>query len=590
MQGGNIPKSFIDAVIARADLVQLIGQRVPLKKAGTTYKACCPFHGEKTPSFNVNPHKQFYHCFGCGASGDALTFLMEYDGLSFVEAVETLAAQFGMAVPREQLTEPQRQAQIQQQEKQRDLFTVMEMAAQFYRTQLRDHPQAVQAKQYLRNRGLTPEIAKWFKIGFAPSGKDLLLKGLGADAQLSPQLLEAGLLGKSEDGRVFERFRDRIMFPIRDGRGRFIAFGGRILEQGQPKYLNSPETPIFHKSHTLYGLYEMRQARIVPHQILVVEGYMDVVSLVQFGVRNVVATLGTATTQEHLELLFRQVSEVVFCFDGDAAGTKAAWKALDIALPMVQKERSARFLFLPQGEDPDSMVRKEGAEAFQQRMKQALSLSDFLLQGLEAKLGFRLQSIEGRQHYVALAEPYLKKAQGIYQMGLLEAVADRVGMKDWVLGRQLGIRSGTVAATKHPVRTNAAPKLKVLSLPLKIVRLLVRAPQWSHSFPEAILRRLLNHPQADHQLLGRALQQMQQSGSLSAEYWQELCQSLGYDAEELLPNSRANADVLPPFLQQELMDYALALAQSLEAEQLGQEGWSEQEMAQLAALKNRETR
>lgn len=587
-QGGTIPKSFIESVLARADLVQVINQRVPLKKAGATYKACCPFHDEKTPSFNVNPQKQFYHCFGCGASGDAITFLMEYDGLSFVEAVETLAAMYGMQVPREQLSPEKRQEEQQRQQKQRDLYDVMQMAARFYRMQLRDHPQSEQAKSYLKKRGLTSEIAKEFKIGYAPPGWDSLMKGLKGDASLQKQLIESGMLVQKDGGKVYDRFRERIMFPIRDGRGRYIAFGGRILDQGQPKYLNSPETPIFHKSNTLYGLYEMRQSRLAVERILVVEGYMDVVALAQFGIRNAVATLGTATTQEHLELLFRQVNEVVFCFDGDEAGVKAAWKALDIALPMMEGQRMAKFLFLPHGEDPDSMVRKEGVEAFETRIDQAYLLSDFLLNGLQSRLGGDVQSVEGGQRFVALAEPYIKNARGVVQIKLLERVADLVGMKDWVLGQQIGVRSGSSQNRGQAKKTQqqAAPMPKVLSVPLKIVRVLLKNPQWSQIFSTGLLQNLSTQSEKDYLLLAALLKRMQAQSITSTDLSQVdgVFKQFGMDA--FLPLVMASD--LPDdetFLINELKELSLALARQLDEIRLGAQGWSEQEMGRLTEIK-----
>ncbi|QKI88532.1 DNA primase [Thiomicrorhabdus xiamenensis] len=587
-QGGTIPKSFIESVLARADLVQVINQRVPLKKAGATYKACCPFHDEKTPSFNVNPQKQFYHCFGCGASGDAITFLMEYDGLSFVEAVETLAAMYGMPVPREELSPQKRQEEQQRQQKQRDLYDVMQMAARFYRMQLRDHPQSEQAKSYLKKRGLTSEIAKEFKIGYAPPGWDSLLKGLKADASLQKQLVEAGMLVQKEGGKIYDRFRERIMFPIRDGRGRYIAFGGRILDQGQPKYLNSPETPIFHKSSTLYGLYEMRQSRVPVERILVVEGYMDVVALAQFGIRNAVATLGTATTQEHLELLFRQVNEVVFCFDGDEAGVKAAWKALDIALPMMEGQRVAKFLFLPLGEDPDSMVRKEGVEAFERRIDQAYLLSDFLLNGLQSRLGGDVQSVEGGQRFVALAEPYIKNARGVVQIKLLERVADLVGMKDWVLGQQIGVRSGSSQnrGQAKKARQQTVPMPKVLSVPLKIVRVLLKNPQWSQIFSTGLLQNLSTQSEKDYLLLAELLKRMQAQSITS----QDLSQVDGvfkqFGMDVFLPLIVASD--LPDdetFLINELKELSLLLARQLDEIRLGSQGWNEQEMGRLTEIK-----
>ncbi|BBP46736.1 DNA primase [Thiosulfatimonas sediminis] len=584
---GSIPKPFIDSLLARADVVQVISQRVPLKKAGATYKACCPFHDEKTPSFNVNQQKQFYHCFGCGASGDALTFLMEYDGLSFVEAIESLAAMYGMSVPREQQTPQKRQQAEKRQQQQRDLYDVMQLAAHFYRMQLRDHAQSQRAKTYLKQRGLTAEIAKEFKIGFAPPGWDTLIKGLAADGKLQQQLVEVGMLIRKDDGKIYDRFRERIMFPIRDGRGRYIAFGGRILDQGQPKYLNSPETPIFHKSHTLYGLYEMRQSRVQVDEILVVEGYMDVVALAQFGIRNAVATLGTATTPEHLDLLFRQVNQVVFCFDGDEAGTKAAWKALDIALPMMEGERLVKFLFLPQGEDPDSMVRKEGLAGFKQRMANALSLSQFLLQGLQARLGGDIQSVEGRQRYAALAAPYLHKARGVYQVALLEEVANLVAMQDWKLGKEIGLRAGSAPGRKgFPVRNQTAQMpLKVLSVPLKIIRVLLKNAQWSQIFSIELVQSLQQQEQADYRLLAATLQHMRNCviTTDNLEPMVELLQEYGFGG--MLPQL-LNVDLPddPTFLANELRELVVDLAKKLDVLGLGQKGWSEQEMLRLNQL------
>ena len=485
---GSIPRDFIDALLARADVVEVINQRVPLKKAGVTYKACCPFHQEKTPSFNVNPQKQFYHCFGCGAHGDALKFIMEYEGLSFVEAVESLAASLGMEVPREK----QNAKQVIQENKKRDLYYVMLLVAKFYRQQLRDHAQAEVAKQYLRHRGLTSAIAKDYFIGFAPAGWDSLVSGLKADNILKAQLIELGLLVEKEEGKTYDRFRQRIMFPIRDGRGRVVGFGGRVLSaEDQPKYLNSPETPIFHKSNALYGLYELRQSRQKFDNILVVEGYMDVVALAQFDVRNVVATLGTATTVEHLNMLFRQTHEIVFCFDGDGAGLKAAWKALELALPMMEQTRSVKFLFLPNGEDPDSMVRKEGTQAFRQRINQGLTLSEFWLQGLQNRLSVPISSQEGRQQLVALAQPYIMNALGLYQYLLVEAVAKVVELPAWRLEKQLGVRSG-FAQFKPQVsgalaaNQDRAKVHQVMSLAKHLVCILLKRPDWSSALSQFI--------------------------------------------------------------------------------------------------------
>lgn len=586
---GSIPRSFIETLLSRADLVQVINQRVPLKKAGATYKACCPFHQEKSPSFNVSPVKQFYHCFGCGASGDALKFLMEYDGLSFVEAVESLAAQYGMQVPREKLSPARQQAQEVKQKQQRDLYDVMHLAAKFYRHQLRDHPGASEAQTYLKNRGLSADIAKTFVIGFAPPGWDSLVLGLNADNELKQQLVDVGLLVQKEPGKYYDRFRHRIMFPIRDGRGRVVAFGGRVMGDEQPKYLNSPETPIFHKSYALYGLYEMRQSRLKFDHIVVVEGYMDVVALAQFGIRNAVATLGTATTLDHLNMLFRQVNEVVFCFDGDAAGLKAAWKALELALPLMEKERSVKFLFLPQGEDPDSVVRKEGMSGFQQRAARALPLSEFLMQGLQGKLSFPLNSIEGRQQLVSLAQPYVQSAQGLYQFLLAEGIAQLVNLPTWRLEKQMNVRSG-FAQYKEPQKTGAQTAaqsagltVKLMTLPLKLVRILFKRPLWSEFFTPELADDLLKRPERDYKVLGAVLKVLaaQQFLAEAAMAWM---QQNGFTAELTLiqqsdiPNDEA-------FLMSEFEAAITALAVGLDELKIGQAGWNVDEMKKLQRFK-----
>ncbi|MDG6777235.1 DNA primase [Thiomicrorhabdus sp. zzn3] len=589
-QSGSIPRSFIENLLARADLVQVINQRVPLKKAGATYKACCPFHDEKTPSFNVNPQKQFYHCFGCGASGDAIKFLMEYDGLSFVEAVEALAAQYGMEVPREKLS-PKQQAQQQvKQQQQRDLYDVMHLVAKFYRHQLRDHPAAQEAKAYLKARGLSPDIAKTYVIGFAPPGWDSLLSGLKADEKLKRQLIETGMLVEKEGGKIYDRFRHRIMFPIRDGRGRVVAFGGRVLGDDQPKYLNSPETPIFHKSYALYGLYEMRQSRQKFDHILVVEGYMDVVALAQFGLRNAVATLGTATTADHLAMLFRQVNEVVFCFDGDPAGMKAAWKAMELAVPLMENERSVKFLFLPQGEDPDSMVRKEGVDAFQTRIRNALPLSDFLLQGLQGKLSLPLSSIEGRQQLVSMAQPYIQQAKGLYQYLLVEGLAQLVELPAWRLEKQMNVYSGYAGFKKGHANSSkskqtqqaSSPVSRVVTLPLKLVRILLKRPGWAQFFPENFAQDLLKSTQRDYQVLGGVIQSLVFNAFLAEAAVQWLLEN-GFKSElELIQQSDLPDD--DGFLRAEFDVAIVSLAVALDEAQLGHCGWDLNEMIRLQSL------
>ena len=416
---GAIPQHFIDDLLSRADIVDIINRRVPLKKAGRDFQACCPFHSEKTPSFTVSPGKQFYHCFGCGAHGTALGFLMEYDRLSFPEAVEELATAMGLEVPRE--------AGFEQGPDRRPLYSTLEQAASFYTRQLRQHPQAPKAVEYLQGRGLSGEIAADFRLGYAPPGWDNLLRELGTGNPQTQLLKEAGLISEN-DGKRYDRLRDRIIFPIRDTRGRVVGFGGRLLGDGKPKYLNSPETPVFHKGRELYGLYEARQADGHPSRLLVVEGYMDVVALAQFGIRNAVATLGTATTSDHLEKLYRATPELVFCFDGDRAGRDAAWKALQTALPLMREGRQARFLFLPDGEDPDSLVRRIGPEAMQAEIGRALPLSEFLFEKLADQVD--MDTLDGRARLGELAKPLLERLPaGMFRDMMHQALHERIGLQ-----------------------------------------------------------------------------------------------------------------------------------------------------------------
>jgi DNA primase len=416
---GRIPQAFIDELLTRTDIVDVIDARVALKKAGREYKACCPFHNEKTPSFTVSQAKQFYHCFGCGVHGNAISFLMDYEHLEFVEAVEELAHMAGLEVPREALagaTSSQLPAQ--------PLYALLDEVSRWYRQQLRTHPQAPRAIDYLKQRGLTGDIAARFDIGFAPPGWDNLSRALGGDAASRAALLECGLLIERPEGSgVYDRFRDRIQFPIRDRRGRTVGFGGRVLGDDTPKYLNSPESSIFHKGRELYGLYEARKTVRHLERILVVEGYMDVVALAQFGINYVVATLGTATTSDHLERLYRTVPEVVFCFDGDRAGRAAAWRALENALPVLTDGREARFLFLPEGEDPDTLVRRIGKDAFENMVTHAVHLSEFLFDHLSSQVD--TASIDGRARLVDLARPLLSRLpDSIFRQLMLERLAE----------------------------------------------------------------------------------------------------------------------------------------------------------------------
>ncbi|MET0066077.1 MAG: DNA primase [Candidatus Thiodiazotropha sp.] len=439
---GKIPTQFIDQLLNRVDIVDIIGRRVPLKKAGRDFQARCPFHDEKTPSFTVSPNKQFYHCFGCGAHGSAIGFLMEYDNLSFVEAVEELAQQAGVEVPREGGHDSGPDL--------RPFYELMSASARYFQQQLKGHENASQAVNYLKARGLSGQIAGTYGIGYAPPGWDNLSLSLGQDSKTRQQLLQCGMLNDS-DGRIYDRFRNRIIFPIRDPRGRVIGFGGRVLGDDKPKYLNSPETPIFHKGRELYGLYEARQANKSIQRLLVVEGYMDVVALAQHGILNAVATLGTATTAEHLELIFRTCPEVVFCFDGDRAGRDAAWKALLTSLPVMRDGREVRFLFLPEGEDPDTQVRKEGQGAFEQRIEQAMPLSEFLFQQLTGQV--HMESIDGRAKLAELARPHLEKLpKGVFREMMFQRLEELVGLR----GHNLDTQSNRTA----PTRSQQAPAVR----------------------------------------------------------------------------------------------------------------------------------
>jgi DNA primase len=447
---GRIPHSFIDELLTRIDIVDVIDARVPLKKAGREFKACCPFHHEKTPSFTVSQVKQFYHCFGCGAHGSAISFLMEFEHMDFVEAVEELAQRAGLEVPREAGSE------TVSQDTTRPLFAVLEAAAGYYRQQLRSHAQAGRAVEYLKQRGLSGEIAARFGIGYAPPGWENLISALGKDRAAQTALRETGLaIERQEGGGLYDRFRDRIQFPIHDRRGRTVGFGGRVLGDETPKYLNSPESAVFHKGRELYGLYEARKAVRRLERILVVEGYMDVVALAQFGIGYAVATLGTATTAEHLERLYRTVPEVVFCFDGDRAGRAAAWRALENTLPVLRDGREARFLFLPESEDPDTLVRQIGRDAFEQRIATAVHLSDFLFDHLCANLD--IASIDGRARLVDQARPLLAKLpDSIFRALLIERLAEIAQTDAGNLEDRL----------QQPADRNAAPQPAPATAPL----------------------------------------------------------------------------------------------------------------------------
>ena len=423
-QAGRIPRVFINDLLARTDIVDLIDARVKLKKQGKNFHACCPFHNEKTPSFTVNGEKQFYHCFGCGAHGNAIDFLMNYDKLEFVETVEELAAMHNLEVPFEAGSGP---SQIERHQRQ-TLYQLMDGLNTFYQQSLQQ-PVAMSARQYLEKRGLSHEVIARFAIGFAPPGWDNVLKRFGGNPENRQSLIDAGMLVTNDQGRSYDRFRERVMFPIRDKRGRVIGFGGRVLGNDTPKYLNSPETDIFHKGRQLYGLYEAQQDNAEPNRLLVVEGYMDVVALAQYGINYAVASLGTSTTADHIQLLFRATNNVICCYDGDRAGRDAAWRALETALPYMTDGRQLRFMFLPDGEDPDTLVRKEGKEAFEARMEQAMPLSAFLFNSLMPQVD--LSTPDGRARLSTLALPLISQVPGeTLRIYLRQELGNKLGILD----------------------------------------------------------------------------------------------------------------------------------------------------------------
>ena len=465
---GRIPQSFIDDLISRADIVEVINSRVPLKKKGREYQACCPFHNEKTPSFTVSEAKQFYHCFGCGAHGTAIGFLMEYEHLDFVDAIETLAAEYHLEVPREDSpwTKDTR-------DEKRELYDVLESASQLYQSQLRQSDKAI---NYLKQRGLSGEIAKRYRLGYAPNEWRYLIDNINNITALE----KSGMtISKSAD-KQYDRFRDRIMFPILDRRGHTIAFGGRIIDDGEPKYLNSPETEVFHKGYELYGFYEARQAVRKLTRIIVVEGYMDVVALAQSGIEYAVASLGTATTKDQIQKLFRSVSQIVFCYDGDNAGRKAAWRALENTLPIIRDGLEASFLFLPEGEDPDSLVRKEGKDAFEQRLDKAMPLSEFLFNSLTTDIN--LDTMEGKARLENKAKPLLGKIpESIFKDLMYQRLSELIGIStDKLTGETAGPEQTIKPAAPEPRRSTRQIKQNATR---DAIALLLQHPELVSAYP-----------------------------------------------------------------------------------------------------------
>lgn len=414
--GGRIPQPFIQDLLARTDIVETISPRIVLKKQGSNYSARCPFHEEKTPSFSVSQTKQFYYCFGCGAHGNAIDFLMHYDRLDFVSAIEMLASQVGLEV--------QREGGDTQANTHSELYPLLGKVAEYYQQQL---PPSKIAIDYLKSRGLTGQCAKQFHIGFAPAGWNNLSRHFHASSKITQQLINAGMMIAKETSHPYDRFRQRIMFPIRDIRGRIIGFGGRALGDEQPKYLNSPETPIFHKSQELYGLYEARQKNSKLSRLIVVEGYMDVISLAQYGIHYACATLGTAINPKHIQKLLRYTSDLIFCFDGDAAGKAAAWKALTLALPLLREGIQMRFLFLRENEDPDSLIRKIGARAFETEIDKALPLPDVFFNHLRNQ--YPQNTTANKAAFAKEAYEYLNTMpQGLYQQLLLKQLSQTISL------------------------------------------------------------------------------------------------------------------------------------------------------------------
>lgn len=480
-----IPRDFIDQLLSRVDIVDVIDRRVPLKKAGQNYQACCPFHSEKSPSFTVSPTKQFYHCFGCGAHGSAIGFLMEYGGLSFVDAVKSLADEAGLKVPEDASFQPKPKTG-------HDLTETMQKAAVFYKEQLKASPRAI---EYLKKRGLTGQIAARFGLGYAPAQSTALKQIF--DNYDATELTAAGLVIVGERGR-YDRFRDRVMFPIRNTKGQVIAFGGRILDQGEPKYLNSPETPIFHKGSEVYGLFEARQAIREAGKALVVEGYMDVVALAQFDIHYAVATLGTATTPIHARTLLRQTDKLYYCFDGDNAGRKAAWRALENTLEALTDGKEVAFLFLPEGEDPDTWVRSNGKEAFENFLqREAVPLSAFMIRELARDVNLATQ--EGQARLLKEAAPLLQK---ITSAPLLAALIERQ------LGETIGMRQEEIRSMFHPAakgkwRKNDARPAPLGRMPPSICRVMARALMIRPDLAREINTKLLPSGDPNSQLLGR---------------------------------------------------------------------------------------
>jgi len=486
-----IPDSFKQDLLNRVDIVDVVSRYVPLKKGGANYQGLCPFHTEKSPSFTVSPAKQFYHCFGCGAHGNAIGFMMAYASMGYVDAVKDLAASAGMTVPEA----PRSPQEAQRRERETDLYAVMEQAMEFFRAQLKDSPKAV---AYLKGRGLTGEIAARFRIGYAPDDWQGL-KSVFPEYQ-DKSLADSGLVIDNDEGRRYDRFRDRVMFPIFSQRGSVIGFGGRVMGEGEPKYLNSPETALFEKGRELYGLTQARDAIRTAGRVLVVEGYMDVVALAQFGVGYAVATLGTATTPVHVAKLLRQADEIVFCFDGDKAGRKAAWRALEVSLPLAVDHKPMRFLFLPAEDDPDSFVRKHGQEAFEKLVREAQTLSGFLLGELRADAD--LGTAEGRSKFLTEAKPHVQKitAAGL-KLQVLKEIASLAKVSQEEAERLLEIRMSGERSYRRPAPARPSAPL-ITSQEQNLLRCVLAKPSLAASLNLELLDERLSETAALRTIAG----------------------------------------------------------------------------------------
>lgn len=464
---GRIPQYFIDDLLSRVDIVDVVDQYVPLKKAGKNHKACCPFHDEKSPSFTVSEEKQFFHCFGCGANGSAIGFLMDYLHISFVEAIEELASRQGLEIPREEGYSPSQQDNLS------ELSEVMEMVFRLYQKHLREHPDKELAVDYLnKQRGISGETAKEYELGFSPKGWDTLIKTLGGSEESLKRLEKIGVILPSDRGGFYDRFRERIMYPIRDQRGRAIGLGGRVVGDGTPKYLNSPETPLFHKGKELYGLFQAKKHIKNTDTIYVVEGYMDVIALAEKGVRNAVATLGTAPTKEHMEKLFRIIGNITFCFDGDSAGRGAAKRAMEIALPLINDTKTISFMFMPEGEDPDSLVNQSGGKEIFTKGKLQKPLMEYILEVVSD--GQPLDLPENRAKVTTLAKPIFEELQDSnFRQMLAEEMAIKCDVDEETFG---GVARKN--HTKKLIKQVASPGSRGNMLRTAI-RILLRQPKFA---------------------------------------------------------------------------------------------------------------